>query len=162
MTKACKKGNYPSGNKEEFPCENNCKSSRRIHENSLLENCWKPLIWTVVKMIENGCMENPQFCNDGKGDFSTSERVFNNTETHLETVVNCTGIIHTTLSDHSLVYCMMKEGIPKIPPKKFEYWSFKNYKSEFIKDLNQVPWSVVDGVENVNVAVFLWKNCFLR
>lgn len=39
MMKACKKGNYPCGNEEEFPCENNCKSSRRIHENSLLENC---------------------------------------------------------------------------------------------------------------------------
>ena len=50
----------------------------------------KPLIRTVVKMIENGFMENPQFRNDGKGDFSTSERVFNNTETHLEAVVNCT------------------------------------------------------------------------
>ncbi|RMX46843.1 hypothetical protein pdam_00007620 [Pocillopora damicornis] len=25
-------------------------------------------------MIENGFMENPQFRNDGKGDFSTSER----------------------------------------------------------------------------------------
>lgn len=41
-------------------------------------------------MIENECIENPQFQNDGKGDFSTSERVFNNTETHLEAVVNWT------------------------------------------------------------------------
>ena len=55
----------------------------------------------------------------------------------------------------------MKGGVPKIPPKKFEYRSFKNYnKSEFIKDLNQVPWSVVDGVENVDVAVFLWEKLF--
>ena len=28
------------------------------------------------------------------------------------------GVIHTTLSDHSLVYCVMKGGVPKIPPKK--------------------------------------------
>ena len=70
-------------------------------------------------------------------------------------------VIHTTLSDHSLVYCMMKGGIPKILPKKFECQSFKNYnKSEFIKDLNQVPWSVVNGVENVDVAVFLWEKLF--
>ncbi|RMX41187.1 hypothetical protein pdam_00022391 [Pocillopora damicornis] len=55
----------------------------------------------------------------------------------------------------------MKGGIPKIPPKKFECQSFKNYnKSEFIKDLNQVPWSVVNGVENVDVAVFLWEKLF--
>ena len=55
------------------------------------------------------------------------------------------GVIHTTLSDHSLVYCVMKGGVPKISPKKFEYRSFRNYnKSEFIKDLNQVPWPVVE------------------
>ena len=41
----------------------------------------KPLIRTVVKMIQNGFKENTQFRNDGTGDFSTSERVFNNTET---------------------------------------------------------------------------------
>ena len=66
------------------------------------------------------------------------------------------GIIHTTLSDNSLVFCAMKGGVPKLPPRKFEYRSFKNYnKTEFINDLNQVPWSVVDGVENVDDAVFL-------
>ena len=41
----------------------------------------KPLIRTVVKMIQNGFKENTQFRNDGTGDFSTSERVINNTET---------------------------------------------------------------------------------
>lgn len=50
------------------------------------------------------------------------------------------GIIHTTLSDHSLFFCVMKGGVPKLPPRKFEYRSFKNYnKTEFINDLNEVP-----------------------
>ena len=40
----------------------------------------KPLIRTVVKMIQNGFKENTQFRNDGTGDFSISERAFNNTE----------------------------------------------------------------------------------
>ena len=81
--------------------------------------------------------------------------------TNREHMIVQSDVIHTTLSDHSLVYCMMKGGIPKIPPKKFECQSFKNYnKSEFIKDLNQVPWSVVNGVENVDVAVFLWEKLF--
>ena len=61
-----------------------------------------------------------------------------------------------TLSDHSLGFCIMKGGIPKLPPRKFEYQSFKNYnKTDFINDRNQVPWSVVDGVENIGDAVFL-------
>ena len=71
------------------------------------------------------------------------------------------GIIHTTLGDHSLVFCVMKGALPNLPPRKFEYRSFKNYnKMEVINDLNQVPWSVVDGVENVDDAVFLWERLF--
>jgi len=55
----------------------------------------------------------------------------------------------------------MKGGVQKLPPRKFEYRSFKNYnKTEFINDLNEVPWSVVDGVENVDDAVFLWERLF--
>ena len=55
----------------------------------------------------------------------------------------------------------MKEGLPNLPPRKFEYRSFKNYnKTEVINDLNQIPWSVVDGVENVDDAVFLWERLF--
>ena len=50
----------------------------------------KFLIRTVVIMIQNGFKENPLFWNDGTGDLSTSERVFNNTETHSKAVVNCT------------------------------------------------------------------------
>ena len=41
-------------------------------------------------MIQNGFKENTQFQNDGTGDFSTSERVFNTTETHSKAVVNRT------------------------------------------------------------------------
>ena len=55
----------------------------------------------------------------------------------------------------------MKGGVPKLPPRKFEYRSFKNYnKTEFINDLNEVPRSVVDGAENVDDAVFLWERLF--
>ena len=31
---------------------------------------------------------------------------------------------------------------------------------EFVNDLSQVPWSVIDGVENVRDAVFLWERLF--
>ena len=47
--------------------------------------------------------------------------IFNNIE---HNIVPC-GIIHATLSDHSLVFCVMKGGVPKLPPKKFENRSFK-------------------------------------
>ena len=50
----------------------------------------KPLIGTFVKIVQNDFKENPQFRNDGTGDFSTSGRVFDNTETHSEAVMNRT------------------------------------------------------------------------
>lgn len=65
------------------------------------------------------------------------------------------GVIHASLSDHSLVFCVMKGGVPKLPPRKSEYHSFKNYdKDTFVNDLHQVPWSVINGVESID-AVFL-------
>ena len=55
----------------------------------------------------------------------------------------------------------MKGGAPKLPPRKFEHRSFKNdNKMEFVNDLSQVHWSVIDGVENVRDAVFLWERLF--
>lgn len=71
------------------------------------------------------------------------------------------GTIHTTLSEHSLVFCVVKGGVPKLPPRKFEHRSFKkDNKMEFVHDLSQVPWSVIDGVENVSDAAFLWERLF--
>ena len=47
------------------------------------------------------------------------------------------------LSDHSLVYCVMKSGRFRAPPKTIEFRSFKNYnRDSFVSDLRQVPWHV--------------------
>ena len=68
------------------------------------------------------------------------------------------GVLQTSLSDHSLIFCVMKAGVP---PRKSEYRSFKNYnKNAFVNDLNQVPWSVVSCMENIEDAVFLWERLF--
>ena len=81
--------------------------------------------------------------------------------TNREHKIVLSGIIHTTLSNHSLVFCVMKGGVPKLPPKKFEHRSFKNdNKMKFVNDLSQVPGSVIDGVENVSDVAFLWERLF--
>ena len=38
------------------------------------------------------------------------------------------GIIHTTLSDHSLVFCVMKGGVPNLPSRKIVFSIFENGK----------------------------------
>lgn len=62
--------------------------------------------------------------------------------------------------DHSLVFCAMKGGVPKLPSKTLGYQSFRNYDNDvFVTDFGQVPWSVISGMEND--AVFLWERSTL-
>ena len=64
------------------------------------------------------------------------------------------GVLQLNLSDHFLVYCVVKSGIPKSPPKIIDYRSFKTLdQNKFTKDLNQIPWSVLDSFDNIDDAV---------
>ena len=50
------------------------------------------------------------------------------------------GIIPMAISDHYLVYCILKVGMPKGTPRTIEYRSYKNYNRDaFLNDLNDVP-----------------------
>ncbi len=81
--------------------------------------------------------------------------------------VNCShkvvqaGVMHPLISDHSLIFCVIKGGVKRVPPKQFEYRCFKNYsKAAFVNDLNAVPWSVIEGVEDIDEQVFIWEHLF--
>lgn len=37
------------------------------------------------------------------------------------------GVIHVSFSDHSVIYGILRAGIPKAPPLIIEYGSFKLY-----------------------------------
>ncbi len=55
----------------------------------------------------------------------------------------------------------MKCGVPKLPPRKIEYRSFKNYnKDSFVRDLLEVPWSIFESVDDIDDAVLLWDKLF--
>ena len=46
------------------------------------------------------------------------------------------GVIHSAIRDHSIVYCTMRSGVLKAPLKTIEYRSYRKYdKSSFIKDV---------------------------
>ena len=65
------------------------------------------------------------------------------------------GLFDLGLSDHSLVYCVLKSGRPRGAPKTIEYRSYKNYnKDSFIEDLENIPWHVVfNNTDNVDDCV---------
>ena len=68
------------------------------------------------------------------------------------------GVFDLGLSDHSLVYCVLKSGRPRVAPKTIEYRSYKNYN----KDLEIIPWHVVfNNTDNVDDCVNTWNKLFL-
>ena len=70
-------------------------------------------------------------------------------------------VIATPISDHSIVLCVFKSGVPKIPARTYETRSFKNYnKCEFRDDLKSVPWHNVETAESVDDAVLLWERLY--
>lgn len=72
------------------------------------------------------------------------------------------GVLSLPISDHSLVYCVLKVGVPKAIPKTIEYRSFKTYNQDnYIEDLKSVPWHVIDNEENIDDAVLTWNKLFL-
>ena len=114
------------------------RSASRLPKSFAIENDMKQLINELTRITEY------------------SKTLIDLPFTNREHKIVQSGIVHTTLSDHSLVFCVVKGGTPKLPPRKFEHRS----KMEFVNDLSQVPWSVIDGVENVSDAVFLWERLF--
>ena len=72
------------------------------------------------------------------------------------------GVVHCSISDHSLVYCIMKAGVPRAVPKIIEHRSYKNYNKEaFIRDLNEINWDQINEELNVEVAINLWNDLFI-
>ena len=66
-----------------------------------------------------------------------------------------------SISDHSLIYCIVKAGVPKATPRTIEYRSYRRCnENAFIQDLNKVPWHIVDDESNVNDAVLTWNGLF--
>ena len=69
------------------------------------------------------------------------------------------GVLDSSISDHNVVFCTIKGGVKKLPPKVFEYRCFKYYDKEaFLKHLNNVPWSAIESTNDVDDALFFWES----
>jgi hypothetical protein len=57
-------------------------------------------------------------------------------------------------SDHSLIYCIIKAGIPKALTHVIEYRLYKFYdKNTFLQGLRNVDWAPVYDADEVDDAV---------
>ena len=72
------------------------------------------------------------------------------------------GVLHVHLSDHSLIYCVVKAGVPMAPGRVIEYRSYKHYsKEQFVKDLKETHWDLINEELDTNTAVELWNKMFI-
>ena len=52
------------------------------------------------------------------------------------------GFIPSPLSDHCLIFCVIKSGVPKAQGRTSEYRSYKHYsKQESVNDLKEIDWN---------------------
>lgn len=73
------------------------------------------------------------------------------------------GVVPVSLSDHYLVYCVLKAGVIKATPKTIEYRSYKNFDvNTFLADLNNVPWHVIENEEDMMTLCLFGINCSLK
>ena len=72
------------------------------------------------------------------------------------------GVVPVPLSDHYLVFCIIKVGVlNKSKPRLIEYRSYKTFNiNNFNNDLSNVPWHVIDNENDVDDALLTWNKLF--
>ena len=71
------------------------------------------------------------------------------------------GVIPLTLSDNSMIFCVMTSGMKKAPGRIVERRAFKYYsKDNFIRDLKDVNWKLIQEENNIDSAVSKWDILF--
>ena len=77
-------------------------------------------------------------------------------------IVQTSGVLDLTISDHYLVYVVLDMKLPKLSPTYITTRSFKNYTADqFSSDTAQVPWSTVELMDSVDDRVNAFNDLFL-
>ena len=64
------------------------------------------------------------------------------------------GVIPCAISDHSIIYCTVKSGVRRAPPKIIEHRSYRAYdRNGFIKDLKKLNWYLVNNEDAIVLDV---------
>ena len=73
------------------------------------------------------------------------------------------GVLHTSISDHSLIYAIHKHNTPKTDPKMIEFRQFKNFDREaFIDDIKDTSFHLASLLEDPNEMWEVWKSLLLE
>jgi len=71
------------------------------------------------------------------------------------------GVIHLPISDHSIIFCVIKGGVKKAPSRIVEFRSYKRYcKDTFVNELGEVNWHFIDEIPDLDSAISAWSTLF--
>ena len=80
----------------------------------------------------------------------------------LTTVVD-SGVLHLSISDHSLTYLVRKAHYTQTETKTIEVRSMKYFNSEnFLNDLNHQPWANVYSTGDPNEMWRIWRSLLMK
>jgi len=71
------------------------------------------------------------------------------------------GVVHVQLSDHSLVYAFLRKTAPKMRSRILCFRSLKHFDRDlFLADLHNVPFNVMDVLEDVDDKLFVFETIY--
>ena len=94
----------------------------------------------------------------------TTSSLIDHIVTNTPEKISDSGVIHTGLSDHSLVFAIRKISVVKKQEKKVEIRNMKKFDHQkFVEDLRRQPWeNVYFFAEDPNAMWEIWKELFLE
>ena len=71
------------------------------------------------------------------------------------------GVIPSFLSDHCLIFCVIKSGVPKAPGRTIEYRLYEHcLKHEFQNDSRDIDWDHALNKGDIDSAIDDWNKLF--
>ena len=73
------------------------------------------------------------------------------------------GVLHTGISDHSMVYMTRKQRVDRVYARTCQVRNFKTFNEEmFLKDVIEMNWSDISMMDNPNDMWKLWKTMLIH
>ena len=68
------------------------------------------------------------------------------------------GVVDTQLSDHSLVYTILRSSAPRTRSRKICFRSLKNFSREnFVHDMQIVPFHIIDLIDELDDKLYAFE-----
>ena len=94
----------------------------------------------------------------------TSATIIDHVWTNAYAKISNNGIIYDFTSDHFPIFCILQFNIPHDNDSKHKVIKFRNYSEEninsFKNNLNEVDWTLVESIDNPNVAYDNFSSIF--